>query len=106
MCYERAARMSFRSVPVPSSMLPLMNSVTLQRLEREGSLETISDAIRSGDSMYSVSELGIPELRYFFYKSRSTSRWPVQSLRSRARTCKSGEGIGCSHEYASVLIVA
>ncbi|KAF9645158.1 DUF254-domain-containing protein [Thelephora ganbajun] len=43
----------------------------IQRLEREGSLEAISDAIYSGDSAYSVSELGIPGLRHFFYKSRS-----------------------------------
>jgi vacuolar fusion protein MON1 len=45
--------------------------VTLQRLEREGSLEAISNVIRSGDSVYSVSKLGIPGLRHFFYKSRS-----------------------------------
>jgi hypothetical protein len=43
---------------------------TWQRLEREGSLEAISNAIRSGYSSYSVSELGIPGLRHFFYKSR------------------------------------
>jgi len=43
----------------------------IQRLEREGSLEAISNAIRSGDSAYSVSKLGIPGLRHFFYKSRS-----------------------------------
>jgi hypothetical protein len=47
-----------------------LSSNTLQRLEREGSLEAISNAIRSGDSAYSVSELGIPGLRHFFYKSR------------------------------------
>lgn len=44
---------------------------TLQRLEREGSLEAISNAVRSGDSAYSVSALGIPGLRHFLYKSRS-----------------------------------
>lgn len=43
---------------------------TRQRLEREGSFEAISNAIRSGDSTYSISELGIPGLRHFFYKSR------------------------------------
>ncbi|KAF9778763.1 vacuolar fusion protein MON1 [Thelephora terrestris] len=43
----------------------------IQRLEREGSLDAISNAIRSGGSSYSVSELGIPGLRHFFYKSRS-----------------------------------
>lgn len=42
-----------------------------QRLEMDGSLEAISNAIRSGDSTYSISELGIPGLRHFFYKSRS-----------------------------------
>ena len=46
------------------------NSTLFQRLEREGSLDAISNAIRSGDSAYSVSELGIPGLRHFFYKSR------------------------------------
>jgi len=52
-------------------MLRFIKLVTLQRLEREGSLEAISNAIRSGDSTYSVSELGIPGLRHFLYKSRS-----------------------------------
>jgi len=42
----------------------------IQRLEREGSLEAISNAIRSGNSTYSVSDIGIPGLRHFFYKSR------------------------------------
>ena len=52
------------------SKLWLVKPHTLQRLEREGSLEAISNAIRSGDSTYSVSELGIPGLRHFLYKSR------------------------------------
>ena len=53
-----------------SSRLKSTELNTWQRLEREGSLEAISNAIRSGYSSYSVSELGIPGLRHFFYKSR------------------------------------
>ena len=63
--------MLFRLVPIFPPISRFTGLTTLQRLERDGSLEAISNVIRSGDSAYSVSELGIPGLRHFFYKSRS-----------------------------------
>jgi hypothetical protein len=77
-------------------MLPLMNSATLQRLEREGSLEAVSNVIRSGESVYSVSEPGAPWLRYSFYKSWSHVQVtgpefnePYADLQERRRCCQS-----------------
>ena len=48
----------------------LIFPLSLQKLESEGTLNAISDAIRSGSTEYSVSELSIPGLRHFVYKSR------------------------------------
>ncbi|RDB17851.1 Vacuolar fusion protein MON1 [Hypsizygus marmoreus] len=45
-------------------------SVTL-RLDKEGTLDAIANASTSGEVEYSVSDLGIPGLRHFVYKSRS-----------------------------------
>jgi hypothetical protein len=42
-----------------------------QRLEKDGTLASIADACDSGSTEYSVSDLGIPGLRHFIYKSRS-----------------------------------
>jgi hypothetical protein len=42
-----------------------------QKLESEGTLDAITLAFRSGQTDYSVSELGIPGLRHFVYKSRA-----------------------------------
>ncbi|KAG5648437.1 hypothetical protein DXG03_005011 [Asterophora parasitica] len=42
-----------------------------QRLEKEGTLDAISKACSSGQTQYSVADLGIPGLRHFVYKSRS-----------------------------------
>jgi hypothetical protein len=41
-----------------------------QRLEKDGNLASIADACDSGSTEYSVSDLGIPGLRHFIYKSR------------------------------------
>ena len=43
----------------------------LQRLENDGTLASIEKAIRNGLTEYSVSDLSIPGLRHFVYKSRS-----------------------------------
>lgn len=42
-----------------------------QRLEKDGTLASIADACDSGSTEYCVSDLGIPGLRHFIYKSRS-----------------------------------
>jgi vacuolar fusion protein MON1 len=42
-----------------------------QRLEKDGTLASIADACSSESTEYSVSDLGIPGLRHFVYKSRS-----------------------------------
>ncbi|KAF8231695.1 DUF254-domain-containing protein [Tricholoma matsutake] len=42
-----------------------------QRLEKDGTLASIADACDSRSTEYSVSDLGIPGLRHFVYKSRS-----------------------------------
>ncbi|KAL6303478.1 trafficking protein Mon1-domain-containing protein [Sparassis latifolia] len=42
-----------------------------QRMEREKLLSTLTEAINSGETDYSVADLGIPGLRHFVYKSRS-----------------------------------
>lgn len=42
-----------------------------QKLENDGTLDEISSAIHTGLTEYAVSELGIPGLRHFVYKSRS-----------------------------------
>ncbi|KAJ7781773.1 trafficking protein Mon1-domain-containing protein [Mycena maculata] len=41
------------------------------RMESDGTLDTIANAFRSGHTEYSVAELGIPGLRHFLYKSRA-----------------------------------
>jgi vacuolar fusion protein MON1 len=41
-----------------------------QKLEKDGILDSIALAFRTGTTEYSVSELGIPGLRHFVYKSR------------------------------------
>ncbi|KAI0699310.1 trafficking protein Mon1-domain-containing protein [Cerioporus squamosus] len=41
------------------------------RLANDGLLKRLSDAISQGDTEYSISNLGIPGLRHFMYKSRS-----------------------------------
>ena len=46
-------------------------SHSLQRLENDGTLASIEKAIRNGLTEYSVSDLSIPGLRHFIYKSRS-----------------------------------
>ena len=51
----------------PTSCLILFDA---QKLEGDGTLTSISAAIRSGATEYSVAELGIPGLRHFLYKSR------------------------------------
>ena len=43
----------------------------LQRLEDDGLLAEIVDACRSRNTVYSVSDLSIPGLRHFVYKSRA-----------------------------------
>ncbi|CDO71428.1 hypothetical protein BN946_scf184909.g22 [Trametes cinnabarina] len=42
-----------------------------QKLSNDGLLNSLATAIRSGDTEYSVSDLGVPGLRHFVYKSRS-----------------------------------
>ena len=44
---------------------------SLQRLENDGTLASIEKAIRNGLTEYSVSDLSIPGLRHFIYKSRA-----------------------------------
>ncbi|KAI1793387.1 trafficking protein Mon1-domain-containing protein [Ganoderma leucocontextum] len=44
---------------------------TIQRLASEGLLKTLNDTISQGLTEYSVSNLSIPGLRHFIYKSRS-----------------------------------
>ena len=41
-----------------------------QKLKSQGTLNAITDAMDSGKGQYSVSQLGIPGLRHFVYKSR------------------------------------
>jgi vacuolar fusion protein MON1 len=43
----------------------------MQRLESEGTIEALKNTIESGRTLYSTSELGIPGLRHFMYKSRA-----------------------------------
>ncbi|KAJ7069644.1 trafficking protein Mon1-domain-containing protein [Mycena amicta] len=42
-----------------------------ERLEKEGTLDVVANAFRTGETEYSVAELGIPGLRHFVYKSRA-----------------------------------
>ncbi|KAN0139868.1 Trafficking protein Mon1 domain containing protein [Lactarius tabidus] len=46
-------------------------SVVIGRLENDGTLASIEKSIRNGLTEYSVSDLSIPGLRHFIYKSRS-----------------------------------
>ena len=39
-------------------------------MEREGLLESLTSSIKEGGTTYSVSDLSIPGLRHFLYKSR------------------------------------
>lgn len=41
-----------------------------QKLQSQGTLQAITDAMESGKTHYSVSQLAIPGLRHFVYKSR------------------------------------
>jgi Trafficking protein Mon1. len=49
----------------------LLMCLQSQKLESEGILDAITLAFRSGQTDYNVSELGIPGLRHFVYKSRA-----------------------------------
>lgn len=51
-------------------VLFLNRNHALQKLNSSGLLDSISDVINSGQAQYSVSQLGIPGLRHFIYKSR------------------------------------
>ncbi|KAJ7288158.1 trafficking protein Mon1-domain-containing protein [Mycena rebaudengoi] len=42
-----------------------------EKMEADGTLDAIATAFRSGQTEYSVAELGIPGLRHFLYKSRA-----------------------------------
>lgn len=42
----------------------------MQRLEKDGLLKAMTDSIRNGKTTYLVSDLSIPGLRHFVYKSR------------------------------------
>ncbi|KAK7056936.1 Vacuolar fusion protein mon1 [Paramarasmius palmivorus] len=42
-----------------------------QRMQAEGILLTLYDLLRTGKTVYTASELGIPGLRHFIYKSRA-----------------------------------
>ncbi|KAH9080547.1 trafficking protein Mon1-domain-containing protein [Lactarius deliciosus] len=46
-------------------------NVVIGRLENDGTLASIEKAIRNGSTEYSVSDLSIPGLRHFIYKSRA-----------------------------------
>jgi vacuolar fusion protein MON1 len=46
------------------------NCYPVQKLEKEGALDALIQAVHH-ESDYSVSELGIPGLRHFVYKSRA-----------------------------------
>lgn len=54
-------------------LLPFLTTFAefaLQKLNNTGLLDSISDVVNSGQAQYSVSQLGIPGLRHFIYKSR------------------------------------
>jgi vacuolar fusion protein MON1 len=51
--------------------LPHMALSSAQRLGSEGTLTALAQAVRAGSTTYSVSELSIPGLRHFVYKSRA-----------------------------------
>ncbi|KAI0801948.1 DUF254-domain-containing protein [Irpex lacteus] len=46
-------------------------SAVAEKLEREGAIKAIINAIAKGHTEYSVGDLSIPGLRHFLYKSRS-----------------------------------
>ncbi|KAJ6525298.1 trafficking protein Mon1-domain-containing protein [Mycena vulgaris] len=63
-----------------------------ERMESDGTLDDIASAFRSGQTEYSVAELGIPGLRHFLYKSRAqvqitcpTFEDPYDSIDERRR---------------------
>lgn len=63
-----------------------------ERMESDGTLDIVVNAFRSGQTEYSVAELGIPGLRHFLYKSRAqvqitcpTFEDPYDSIDERRR---------------------
>ncbi|KAJ7133021.1 trafficking protein Mon1-domain-containing protein [Mycena filopes] len=63
-----------------------------ERMENDGTLDLITAAFRTGQTEYSVAELGIPGLRHFLYKSRAqvqitcpTFEDPYDSIDERRR---------------------
>ena len=62
-------------IPLPRFILCLFDRCPFtdnfpQKLKSQGTLNAITDAMDSGKGQYSVSQLGIPGLRHFVYKSR------------------------------------
>lgn len=53
------------------SKSPTIIDDIFQKLEKDGLMTALSEAIIKGKTTYSVSNLGIPGLRHFLYKSRS-----------------------------------
>ncbi|KAH7919246.1 DUF254-domain-containing protein [Leucogyrophana mollusca] len=63
-----------------------------QKLDKDGTLNAISKAMSTGKTDYSVSELGVPGLRHFVYKSRPLVQMtapifeePYEDLNARRR---------------------
>ena len=65
-CFQR----KLNALPLSSYYFQLTRT-SLQRLAKDGLLKTLSHAIAHGETEYSVSNLGVPGLRHFVYKSRS-----------------------------------
>lgn len=57
-------------IAIPDSLFFNRDHDALQKLASSGILDSISDVIDSGKAQYTVSQLGIPGLRHFIYKSR------------------------------------
>jgi hypothetical protein len=79
-------------IPFVHRFAPRLITIFWQRLEKDGILTSIADSCDSGATEYPVSDLGIPGLRHFIYKSRSqvqitapTFEDPYDNLEDRRR---------------------
>jgi hypothetical protein len=78
-----------------------------ERMESDGTLDVIAHQFRSGQTEYSVAELGIPGLRHFLYKSRAqvqitapTFEDPYDNVDERRRWAYSTLLTGCMYLIA------
>ena len=71
--------------------------LSFKKLNKHHCLKSISDSIRRGD--FSISQSGIPELRHFLYKSRSTAQFTSPRFEAPYTTSEDQQRVFRLYQY-------